>query len=159
MRVLGKGRKERIVPIGHKAREAITRYLEARGDVTPKDPLFLNHRGGRLTARSVQRNLKRQLLTARVIKNATPHALRHSFATHFVITSYSIHYTKLYEPVPFHADNRIDDRQSGAHVFGEFQQHQGEKGLVRPGLKMQPGLAHTDHGAEEIFYGASYNFV
>ncbi len=84
VRVVGKGRKERIVPIGAKAREALAHYLEARGAPSGEAPLFLNHRGGRLTARSVERNLKRQLLQAGILKDATPHALRHSFATHLL---------------------------------------------------------------------------
>ncbi len=84
VRVVGKGRKERIVPIGAKAREALEHYLEARGAPGREEPLFLNHRGGRLTARSVERNLKRLLLQAGIIKDATPHALRHSFATHLL---------------------------------------------------------------------------
>ena len=84
VRVVGKGRKERIVPVGGKAREAICRYLESRGAPAEEDPLFENHRGGRLTPRSVQRNLKQQLLHAGILKDATPHALRHSFATHLL---------------------------------------------------------------------------
>ncbi len=84
VRVLGKGRKERIVPIGRKAREALGRYLEERGNPSDDQPLFLNHRGGRLTPRSVERQLKVQLLHAGILKNATPHSLRHSFATHLL---------------------------------------------------------------------------
>ncbi len=84
VRVLGKGRKERIVPIGSKACKALEDYLEARGGGAPEEPLFLNYRGGRLTARSVERNLKKLLLQAGVLKDASPHDLRHSFATHLL---------------------------------------------------------------------------
>ena len=84
VRVLGKGRKERIVPVGRKAREALQRYLVARGPAAADAPLFINHRGGRLTARSIQRQLKVRLLQAGILKEATPHALRHSFATHLL---------------------------------------------------------------------------
>jgi integrase/recombinase XerC len=84
VRVVGKGRKERIVPVGSKAREALADYLAERGAVADADPLFLNHRGRRLTARSVERNLKGQLLKAHILKDISPHALRHSFATHLL---------------------------------------------------------------------------
>jgi integrase/recombinase XerC len=84
VRVLGKGRKERIVPIGRKSHEALLIYLEARGMPPEEEPLFLNARGGRLTPRSVQRNLKTRLIKAGVIKDISPHALRHSFATHLL---------------------------------------------------------------------------
>ncbi len=84
VRVLGKGRKERIVPVGSKAREALLAYLEARGTVGDDQPLFVNHRGGRLTPRSVQRHLKTRLIKAGVFKDISPHALRHSFATHLL---------------------------------------------------------------------------
>lgn len=84
VRVAGKGRKERIVPVGSKACQALRDYLDARGNPTLEAPLFLNHRGGRLTPRSVERNLKRQLLQGGLTKNATPHSLRHSFATHLL---------------------------------------------------------------------------
>jgi integrase/recombinase XerC len=85
VRVVGKGRKERIVPVGAKARNAIRDYLEARGWRAAKDqPLFLNNRGGRLSARSIERNLKKQLIKAGIFKEATPHSLRHSFATHLL---------------------------------------------------------------------------
>lgn len=84
VRVLGKGGKERIVPFGIKARDALRAYLEARGAVAGSQPLFVNYRGGRLTPRSIQRHLKTHLLKAGIIKNATPHALRHTFATHLL---------------------------------------------------------------------------
>jgi integrase/recombinase XerC len=84
VRVLGKGRKERIVPIGRKSHEALLAYLEARNLPDADAPLFLNARGGRLTPRSVQRNLKNRLIKAGIIKDISPHALRHSFATHLL---------------------------------------------------------------------------
>jgi integrase/recombinase XerC len=84
VRVLGKGRKERIVPVGRQAREALRLYLEERNAPPDGEPLFLNHRGGRLTPRSIQRHLKKYLLMAGILKEATPHSLRHSFATHLL---------------------------------------------------------------------------
>lgn len=84
VRVLGKGQKERIVPVGRKAREALTAYLEARGSAGDAAPLFINRRGGRLTPRSIQRHLKVYLIKAGVLKDISPHALRHSFATHLL---------------------------------------------------------------------------
>ncbi|MGW8312899.1 MAG: tyrosine recombinase XerC, partial [Desulfuromonadales bacterium] len=84
VRVLGKGRKERILPIGGKAHQALLAYLERRGTPADNEPLFLNARGGRLTPRSVQRNLKTRLVKSGVVKDISPHALRHSFATHLL---------------------------------------------------------------------------
>ena len=84
VRVLGKGNKERLLPIGRQAGQALAGYLAERGEIKPEDPLFLNHRGGRLTPRSVQRNLKMRLLQLGLPTDVTPHALRHSFATHLL---------------------------------------------------------------------------
>lgn len=84
VRVFGKGRKERIVPVGSKALVAVQDYLAQRGTPAADEPLFLNHRGGRLTARSIERNLKQRLLDANILRHATPHALRHTFATHLL---------------------------------------------------------------------------
>jgi len=84
VRVVGKGSKERIVPIGAPALAALRAYLDERGLPGDQEPLFVNHRGGRLTPRSVQRHLKVHLLKAGVLRDATPHALRHSFATHLL---------------------------------------------------------------------------
>jgi len=84
VRVRGKGNKERLVPVGRKALAALQDYLAERPGYRIDDPLFLNHRGGRLTPRSIQRHLKTRLLKAGLIKDASPHALRHSFATHLL---------------------------------------------------------------------------
>ncbi len=84
VRVLGKGRKERLVPVGRKAREALGLYLAARGNPAEDQPLFTNYRNERLTPRSIQRQLKGQLLQAGILKDLTPHGLRHSFATHLL---------------------------------------------------------------------------
>lgn len=84
VRVLGKGNKERILPIGRQACSALHNYLDERGQPDQHAALFLNQRGGRLTARSVQRNLKKRLLQFNLPTDVTPHALRHSFATHLL---------------------------------------------------------------------------
>jgi len=86
--VRGKGKKERLAPIGGPALEALRRYLPFRRDLgggrDAKSPLFLNRFGERLTPRSFQRNLKAYLTEASLPPNLTPHKLRHSFATHLL---------------------------------------------------------------------------
>ncbi len=86
----GKGGKHRVVPLGGKAEQAIDAYLGAREPFRhprtgARDPraLFLNHRGGRLSARSVQRILERYAVQTGLL-GTTPHALRHSVATHLL---------------------------------------------------------------------------
>ncbi len=84
VRVLGKGNKERILPVGRQACIALELYLQERQPAQADEPLFLNYRGGRLSARSIQRHLKQRLLQLGLPTDATPHALRHSFATHLL---------------------------------------------------------------------------
>ena len=84
VRVRGKGNKQRIVPLVAKAREALQRYLQRRGELGGGEALLLNRRGGRLTARSVARHLARYALVAGARRHVHPHALRHSFATHLL---------------------------------------------------------------------------
>jgi len=80
----GKGRKDRVVPLGDKARAAIDRWLPKRLGLRPTgDALFVNARGRRLTARSVRRFLDAHARAAALPKTH-PHALRHSYATHLL---------------------------------------------------------------------------
>lgn len=112
VRVLGKGQKERLVPFNHSAADALRAYLKdrplleaqalrqragppkppakpgpfrpARARTAASSPLFLNFRGGRLTGRSVHRLLLRYVAQCSVRFGISPHALRHSFATHLL---------------------------------------------------------------------------
>ncbi len=88
LRVLGKGSKERIVPFGEAAADALDAYLVDRRELVRRgagtDALFLNARGGRLTARSVRRLLQRYLREAALRSQVSPHSLRHAFATHLL---------------------------------------------------------------------------
>jgi integrase/recombinase XerC len=89
IRVLGKGGKERIVPIGKKALAAIKSYRqllnrECRISEKMNGPLFLNKNKGRLTARSVARILNKLITVCGLLTPVSPHTLRHTFATHML---------------------------------------------------------------------------
>ncbi len=94
VRVRGKGNKERLIPFGSAAKEALQQYLPEREALTiarinrgyyaEHRAMFLNSRGTRLTARSVERSVQMYGLRAGVGVTVTPHALRHSFATHLL---------------------------------------------------------------------------
>ena len=92
-RVTGKGRKQRIVPFGEAAADALSEYMPPRAarrgqagfsEEAEGEPLFVNVRGGRLTTRSMARLLKRRLAAAGLPAEISPHALRHTFATHLL---------------------------------------------------------------------------
>lgn len=90
IRTIGKGDKERIVPLGEIAQDWISRYLEesrpklVRNEDGTKDCLFLNFHGNPLTRQGIWKNLKAYVQKAGIQKNVTPHTLRHSFATHIL---------------------------------------------------------------------------
>ncbi|MBI4628044.1 MAG: tyrosine recombinase XerC [Candidatus Rokubacteria bacterium] len=82
VRVLGKGRKERIVPFGRQAARAVERYLGPRAE--RRGPLFRNRRGGRLTARAIHGIVRRSAAACGIARRVSPHTLRHTFATHLL---------------------------------------------------------------------------
>ncbi|HUJ18140.1 MAG TPA: tyrosine recombinase XerC [Nitrospirota bacterium] len=84
VRVRGKGRKERIVPIGQKALDAIDRYQRSRKPTTDGRAVFTGPGGNRLTVRTVQRILEKYRKQLGLLQKASPHTLRHSFATHLL---------------------------------------------------------------------------
>jgi integrase/recombinase XerC len=86
IKVLGKGKKERMVPIGEPAVNAIRKYMDTRDErkVREKDAVFLNKSGKRLTDRSVRRILDKYIRQCSITEHVSPHSLRHSFATHLL---------------------------------------------------------------------------
>jgi integrase/recombinase XerC len=97
VRVLGKGGKQRLVPFNQSAASAVRAYLKDRDVLVgqarrtrheaasrARDPLFVNYRGGRLTVRSVDRLVRRYVASTSARIGISPHALRHSFATHLL---------------------------------------------------------------------------
>ena len=92
VRVMGKGRKERLVPFNTSTADALRAWLtdrtgkreEGKGNRAKSAPLFLNYRGGRLSTRSVDRLVRRYVAVCGAKFGISPHALRHSFATHLL---------------------------------------------------------------------------
>jgi integrase/recombinase XerC len=85
VRVLGKGRKERIVPFGQAAQRALTAYIAVRAEGHPRtEALFVARNGGRLTDRWVRRLVAERVRVVSIAKRVSPHTLRHSFATHLL---------------------------------------------------------------------------
>jgi integrase/recombinase XerC len=91
IKVRGKGNKERYCPLGRPAAEALTAALEKRSEIAhllkgkkSSLPLFFGHTGGKLTTRSMERLMKKHLIRANLNPAISPHALRHSFATHLL---------------------------------------------------------------------------
>ena len=89
VRVLGKGNKERVVPVGRVAIEAVNEWKRLRGSCLKEAiaALFISRRGTRLTARTVQKRLRRWALVQGLDTRVHPHMLRHSFATHMLESS------------------------------------------------------------------------
>jgi len=87
VKVKGKGGKERILPFGEKAKNALEAYvtiLKGKGVYSPKKPLFINQWGNRLSYRGLLKIMKKHQLKAQLFKNLSLHGIRHSFATHLL---------------------------------------------------------------------------
>jgi len=83
VKVMGKGKKERIVPVGGPAMKSLIAYIEARHN-SRSEKVFLNKYGKPLTERSVERLVEKYSKKAGIAKKVTPHTFRHSFATHML---------------------------------------------------------------------------
>ncbi len=87
IRIIGKGNKERLVPVGEMAMEAVAAYFKRRpdpADADSSDLVFLNRFGRSLSRQSMFKMIKKQAFNARIRKEISPHTFRHSFATHLV---------------------------------------------------------------------------
>ncbi|PWB63666.1 MAG: tyrosine recombinase XerC [Deltaproteobacteria bacterium] len=138
VRVSGKGRKVRIVPVGEKALCALRNYLasrDARGAVgNPGDgeALFRNLRGGRLTARSVARILDGSLRRAAVARRLSPHGLRHSFATHLLESGADL---RAIQEMLGHASLSTTQRYARVNVSHLVRAYESAHPLSRPGRR------------------------
>lgn len=175
LRVLGKGRKERVVLIGRPARRALEAYLrEGRPRLAASDgggsasgggaeaALFLNRKGGRLTARSVQGLVRKYALAAGLDQRVFPHLLRHTYATHMLeggadlrvlqelLGHASINSTQIYTHVTEKAKRRaIEASLDGiAKHIGRMYEERAGHGGRRPQLGSPVGPAEAE-GEEE----------
>ncbi|MDJ0699819.1 MAG: tyrosine recombinase XerC [Woeseiaceae bacterium] len=92
VRVTGKGNKDRIVPVGRKALQALEKWQLSRGQIADagEAALFVSQRGGRISARAVQARVKHWAKRQGIDANVYPHLFRHSFATHLLESSHDL---------------------------------------------------------------------
>ncbi|MBX3271562.1 MAG: site-specific tyrosine recombinase XerD [Sandaracinaceae bacterium] len=124
VQVLGKGDKRRLVPMGVPARKRIEAYLADRARwARPGQPaLFVTSRGGPMTRQAFWKNVKRYAAAAGIVKNVSPHALRHSFATHLLLGGADL---RAVQAMLGHAD--IATTEVYTHVGGEHLAQMHEK--------------------------------
>jgi integrase/recombinase XerC len=132
--VLGKGRKQRMVPIGRHAIAAVERWLERRGKLagTQEQALFVNRKGLRLTVRSVQERVRRWALRQGLDTHVHPHMLRHSFASHILESSSDL---RAVQELLGHAD--IGTTQVYTHL--DFQHLAKVYDAAHPRARKKPG--------------------
>ena len=134
VRVSGKGRKVRIVPVGEKAAAALRAYLAStgRGEGPDAGALFRNLRGGPLTARSVARILEEALRRAGSGRHLSPHGLRHSFATHLLESGADL---RAIQEMLGHASLSTTQRYARVNVSHLMRAYEAAHPLSRAGRK------------------------
>lgn len=144
VRVLGKGRKERIVPFGRFAAEAIETYMAERNrsdkmllDSQGNFPLFVNLRGSRLTGRSVERLMEHYRIYLKPGRRVTPHTLRHSFATHLLE-----HGADLRSIQELLGHSNLSTTQRYTHVTVQHLKREYDK--AHPKARSKPALRNKD---------------
>ena len=121
LRVMGKGSKERVVPMSGASALAVAEHLRDRETVALKDPLLCGAQGQRLNPQFVQRHLKDHLLKAGIDTSFTPHKLRHSFATHLLANGADI---RVIQELLGHADlstTQIYTKVSGGQAADAYR--------------------------------------
>ena len=132
VKVMGKGSKERMIPFGPQAREAIHAMLRDRSGVIPDaplhQPLFVNFRGTRLTSRSVARILTKHLIRIASSKSFSPHGLRHSFATHLLANGADL---RSIQEMLGHAQLSTTQRYTHVDLKALMKEYQGAHPLTK----------------------------
>jgi integrase/recombinase XerD len=126
LRTMGKGRKERLVPVGDRALGLLREYLEVRGASRikgPRPPLFLSNRGAAMTRQRFWQIVAEYALRVGITKRLSPHTLRHSFATHLVARGADL---RAVQEMLGHADlgtTEVYTHVSTAHVKEAHRRH------------------------------------
>ena len=153
LRVKGKGRKDRLTPIGSQAIKALQKYFEFRAaERQNHEPMtgrvFLNKHGGSLSTRSVRRKLDKYLVQAGLDPGISPHTLRHSFATHLLnngadlrsvqelLGHQSLSTTQIYTHL---TTQRMKDAYDAAHPRADTGTVPGPATIPHPAQQQQPG--------------------
>jgi site-specific recombinase XerD len=119
IRVVGKRGKERLLLFSKRAKKYLEKYIEVRDSLSPREEyLFVNRRGGRLTARSVQRLVSKYARSAGLQKRVTPHVLRHTLATHLLSKSSNLSFVQ-----KILGHSKLSTTQIYTHVVYDYLKH------------------------------------